>query len=295
MLNKSDAVSEAQQNLIMKHSSIRTFLDHYLPRNIDTDMQNIMNGRDPNTQLMNAITRMSRWIDNRRPWHLTPIQRASLREHPEYLEATRRVNEQAKASRHNSSIQMQLQLEKLTRERTNTFNRLARALRQQIRKEFDRKQAIIDIERQLSGAAINDEEAKDVLRTDQMLPEQIYLFEKLFTWPTSLSLENEWQRRNAAVKAISQYCSLLEGGPLRGRPKRATLSDGFDEEQSAIVVRPAKIHCASPKPSQQELLLQQAEEHIRIAEQPQRCFQCFGNTMLQFIVERRNGANTSQH
>lgn len=39
MLNGSDSVSEAQQNLIMKHANISTFLDHYFPRHIDTDMQ----------------------------------------------------------------------------------------------------------------------------------------------------------------------------------------------------------------------------------------------------------------
>lgn len=45
MLNESDAVSEAQQNLIMKHANTQTFLNHDLPRHIDTDMQNVMNGR----------------------------------------------------------------------------------------------------------------------------------------------------------------------------------------------------------------------------------------------------------
>ncbi|OQE28263.1 hypothetical protein PENNAL_c0968G01945, partial [Penicillium nalgiovense] len=95
MLNESSAVSEAQQNLIMKHADTRTFLNHYLPRHIDTDMQNVMNGRESNKSLMRAITRMSRWIDKRRPRHLTSEQRASLREHPEYVEATRRMKEQA--------------------------------------------------------------------------------------------------------------------------------------------------------------------------------------------------------
>lgn len=91
-------------------------------------------------------------------------------------------------------------MDKLTRDVTNTFNRLARALRNKTREEFDRKQAVIDIERQLSGTAIDDEEAKEVLRTeDQMPPEQIHLLEKLFTWPTSRSLEAEWHRRNAAA------------------------------------------------------------------------------------------------
>ena len=66
-----------------------------------------------------------------------------------------------------------------------------------------------------------------------MPPEQICLLEKLFTWPTSHSLEDEWRRRNAATKAVTDYCPVLEGGPLRGRPKRIAPSDGFDDSQTA--------------------------------------------------------------
>lgn len=87
MLNSS----EAQQNLIMQHADTRTFLNHCLPRHIDTDIQSVMNGRKSNKSLMRAITRMSRWIDTRRPRHLTAEQRASIREHPEYVEAAQRL------------------------------------------------------------------------------------------------------------------------------------------------------------------------------------------------------------
>lgn len=280
MLNNSDAVSEAQQNLIMKHAETRTFLNHYLPRHIDTDMQSVMNGRESNKSLMRAITRMSRWIDKRRPRHLTTEQRASLREHPEYVEVVRRLDEQAEACNHDPSEQMRSRRDQLAREKLNTFGRLERALRQKVRKEFDRRQANIDIERQLSGAAIDDEEAKEVLRTDRMMPEQINLLEKLLTWPTSSSLEAEWQRRNVAVFAISRYCCHLEGGPLRGRRKRPAPSDESDEEQTSMEVRPIKTASVSPEVPQEELLLQKAENYIRKAKKPRRCFQCYADTQL---------------
>lgn len=77
----------------MKHADTRTFLKYYLLRYIDTDIQSVMNGRESNKSLMRAITRMSRWIDKRRPRHLTSEQRASLRKYPEYVEATRRMRE----------------------------------------------------------------------------------------------------------------------------------------------------------------------------------------------------------
>ncbi|KAF7587244.1 hypothetical protein BBP40_007516 [Aspergillus hancockii] len=282
MLNKSDVVSEAEQNLIMKHANIRTFLNHYLPRDIDVDMQNIMNSRDQNTALMGAITRISRWIDKRRPRKLDPQQRASLREHPEYLEAVQLQNQQEKAYKKTPSSQALSRLRRLQRNVPNTFNRLSTALMKQTREEFDRKQAVIDIERQLSGTAINDEEAKEVLRSeDQMSPERIDLIETLFSWPTSSSLEEEWKRRNAATRAISQYCPIPEGGPLRGRPKRSAPSDGFRGKPQASYKRSANENCQpTVRLSAREILFQEAEEHIRAAKKPQRCFQCFGNRSL---------------
>jgi hypothetical protein len=61
-----------------------------------------------------------------------------------------------------------------------------------------------------------------------MLPEQIFLLEKLMIWPTSLSLEREWKRRNEVVEAVRIYCRVREGRPRRGRrPKNPTCRDGL--------------------------------------------------------------------
>ncbi|KAJ5989691.1 hypothetical protein N7481_004901 [Penicillium waksmanii] len=130
ILNNSDTVSEAQQNLIIKYAD-------------------------------------------------SPEQQALIREYPEYIKAARRLDKQAKIYIYNPSKQIRSQYNKLTCEKLNTFGRLERVLRQKIRKEFNCKQANIDIKRQLSGAAIDNEEAKNVLRTNSMLPEQIDLLEKL--------------------------------------------------------------------------------------------------------------------
>jgi hypothetical protein len=105
--------------------------------------------------------------------------------------------------------------------------RLQERRRKEIRQDFSRKQAVIDIERQLTGSAINDEPARGVLRKElAMAPEQILLVESFFTWPTSDSWEDEWMRRNKAVAAAVQYCGFHEGGPLRGRRKCPASDDG---------------------------------------------------------------------
>ncbi|EED20636.1 hypothetical protein TSTA_038420 [Talaromyces stipitatus ATCC 10500] len=68
----------------------------------------------------------------------------------------------------------------------------------------------------------------------QMPSELIHLLEKLFTWPTSHSLEDKWARRNAATKAVSKYCGVWEGGPLHGRWKQAPPSDNeLDQAKSS--------------------------------------------------------------
>jgi hypothetical protein len=82
-----------------------------------------------------------------------------------------------------------------------------------------------------------------------MLLEQSYLLEKLFKLLTSNSLEVEWQRRNDAIAAISQYYPILEGGLLRGRRKRVALTNGFDKEKTKITLALAKNRYSSPRPS----------------------------------------------
>lgn len=61
------------------------------------------------------------------------------------------------------------------------------------RTDDGRKYAVnIDIERQLTGGAVSDEPACEVLRKEfTMPPEQILLVETCFTWPTIDSLEDE--------------------------------------------------------------------------------------------------------
>jgi Protein of unknown function (DUF3435) len=87
----------------------------------------------------------------------------------------------------------------------NTRERLVYALRKRVREDFEHEQAVIDISRQLSGCAV-DQDAKPALAPDEdMLPQQIHLLEKLMTWPMSLSLEDELRRRSEAIDAVRAY------------------------------------------------------------------------------------------
>jgi len=76
----------------MKHASPRTFLNHYHPLQLDTDIIRVIYGLDPDVELMRAVTRQSRWRDTRRPRYLTNKQRAQVEDHPELKETQRNLN-----------------------------------------------------------------------------------------------------------------------------------------------------------------------------------------------------------
>jgi hypothetical protein len=246
----------------MKHASIRTFLKHYLPRRISTDMQSLMRGLEPDSAMMRAVNRMGRWVDTRQPRELTDDQKASVETIPELQHTiykrdsfARKLEQSGKMSRQGLD-----RLEKLKRNVTNTRNRLLYDLRKRAREEFDSIQAVKDIERQLAaGTAVhNDETRKLLVSRENMLPQQVFLLEKLMTWPTSRSLE-KWKRRNEAVEAVRMYCDVREGGPRRGRrPNRPS------PVKDATTDRPATM-ASTPTPSpslQREDALRVAEAHV---------------------------------
>lgn len=147
----------------MKHTDIRTFLNHYLPRRIGTDMQSLMRGLEPNSAMMRAVTRMGRWIDTRRPRELTDEQKARIEEEFELKEAIERrdiFSKKLHRGKPRSAKQLE-RLDQLKKNVTNTRNRLLYDLRKRVREEFDSQQAVIDIERQLAGGALYEQEKRD--------------------------------------------------------------------------------------------------------------------------------------
>ena len=79
---------------------------------------------------------------------------------------------------------LRVMVEDQERKVKNLRRRLQDRRRKEVRCEFSWKQAVIDIERQLTGGAVSDETAREVLRKEfTMPPEQILLMETFFIWP----------------------------------------------------------------------------------------------------------------
>ncbi|GFF18979.1 hypothetical protein ATEIFO6365_0009034200 [Aspergillus terreus] len=165
ILNESELlslISDAQQNLIIKHTDIQTFLNYYLPRRIGTDIQALMKRLQPDSAMIRAVTRIGRWINQHRPQELTDAQKATVEHDPELQAAIQKqdaFSKKLQRSQKKSGRKLE-KLDKLKQEVTNTRNRLLYALRQRIREEFDKEQAVLDIKRQLAGTAIPDKETK---------------------------------------------------------------------------------------------------------------------------------------
>lgn len=132
-----------------------------------------------------------------------------------------------------------------------------------------------------------------LLRTDSMLPEQINVLGKLLTWPTCHSLDGEWQRRNAAVVAISQYCGHLEGGPLRGR-KRVAPSDELEKRTEQDKCRLPKQAPSLPKYRWKRCFWRGREIIFGKPKNLDDVFNAMETASFPSIVGHRNIANTNR-
>ncbi|OXV06240.1 hypothetical protein Egran_05994 [Elaphomyces granulatus] len=192
-----------------------------------------------------AMTSISRWRDKRCPRHLDDMEKAFVERDPE----------------------------------------LHTAIQQHSDLVDDQKQAVIDIERQLSGSIVPDEDTSEASQmVNDMPPEQIRLIEALQAIPTVWTLEGEWRRRNTAVEAIIAYCNYAEGGPLRSRPKRSISRDREGDKQldsENTTERPSQ-GSGEPDLMQEkrsslfvwEKKRQEDRKHIQTSPKPVICFQC---------------------
>jgi predicted metal-dependent hydrolase len=146
----------------MSHASSRTFIKHYRIRR-HPGLQETMCGLSLDKEFVRAVERMSRWIDKRRPRHLNDADRALVKQDPELQTAQRWLIELATQCSKSDDPTLLAMLEEQEQNVKNTRRRLQDKRRKEMRRDFSRKQAVIDIERQLTGTAVNDKPAREVL------------------------------------------------------------------------------------------------------------------------------------
>jgi hypothetical protein len=280
MLSLAD-VSDSLQNLILQHASIDTFLKHYLDRRINVDVAKIYRGMKPEKELMRFACSMSRSIDPRRPWKLTPGQSASVNDLPCIVKLARRAE---KLSGAKVGSEEEEKYYRAYRCLNNEKLRQRRLLLVDIRDRYKKEQPVRDSERQLSGKVV-DEEVRSVLEhSEDMSPEQLLLIDAILTLPET-TFEKECQRRIAAINAVTVYCGVEEGQPCcRGPRGRRNV--------------PPTIQAADLAQSTSDASLRRAILSIKTDKRPTICFLCLGNpglTIRERVVSYATAGSLSRH
>ncbi|CAG8976664.1 hypothetical protein HYALB_00002180, partial [Hymenoscyphus albidus] len=280
-LNESPDVSESLQNLILQHSSIDTFLKHYLDRRITADVAKIYRGMKPEKDLMRFACSMSRSIDPRRPCKLTTKHSTSVNRLPCIVKLIGRAKKFAEAPLDTQSNEKH---QKACRRVTNEKQRQRRKLLVQIVDRFKKEQPVIDSERQLSGKVVHEETREALQRSDQMTPEQLLLIDSILNLPET-TLEKEHQRRITAINAVTAYCGVEEGTPSR----RVQIGQPAND----MTVKPENLIALSS-----ESILRKAVLSIKTDKRPTMCFLCVGNpnlTTRERVVSYANPGSLSRH
>jgi hypothetical protein len=160
---------------------------------------------------------MNRSIDSRRSRELITEQFASINNFPCIIKLKKLINRLPGASKGNQKWKKR---QKAFQRLRNEKQRQRALLLRDIIKRYNKKQPVIDNERQLSGKVIDKNVQNALERSDYMTPEHLLLMDAILTLPET-SLEKEHQPKIAAINAVTAYCDVKKGiSCRRGRPGR---------------------------------------------------------------------------
>ncbi|CRG88250.1 Threonine--tRNA ligase [Talaromyces islandicus] len=331
--NNSDEVSEALQNVILQHSDIRTFINHY-EVDVDVDTQGVIRETGSQTDLVRFACSLSASIDPNRPFWLSPEESKSLNSLPEvgaWQDAVHRRKRKWKdraakferariacqarfgalgagtMSKSRCRVQKKLQeFEEQTQEAKRRYDRAVRELRNEKQRQRNRRirenlqryrdeQPVIDVESQLAGMMIDTKVIKTLEHQDAMSAQHLSYIGSMMAAPGK-TIELEYQRRIRATDEGVVYCGMEEGRPTRRTiPPRRSPSD--DEEDSGP---PAKRPRCSAD-GEPDCALQSAIKSVVVTEPSQRpviCFLCVGNPQLPMskrTMKYKNPGSLTRH
>ena len=227
-------ISDAQRNLILQHASSAVFQHNYLSRYITQDTQAIYRGLEPQTAVMRAASGMTRSIDPRRPRHLTDIQLAEVKQHPEVkllLRVRKSLAKQIRAKygtiSRTKGTKIYNRYQQACRQHHSKKKAVRKALMAQVKVNYGKRQPLADIESQLNGTPVKLHQTTAFERESQahLSEERRRAFAALFTFATSEPAE-QCRRRADAINAVTAL-SKRQGDPTRKACRtRQTYSTG---------------------------------------------------------------------
>ena len=216
----------------------------------------------PQTALMRAASGMSRTIDPRRPRKLNLAQQAEVTRYPDVRLLRRRLKsllqkfrDQKRSIASTKGTLIYDHYRQTYQAHRNLKRRHEKALLTKVKERYKKEQPVIDIQRQLKGLPIAEQEALHA--AEYVFEERVHAIDALFTFATS-STEEECQRRVLAINALIALCKKQE-------------SQGFRRRKADVKVK-EKQTSISPPPNMSETL--------PIECKATQCIFCLGNEDL---------------
>ena len=252
---------------MMQHADSRVLLKHYLSHQINADTRAIVHGLEPQRDVVKSMCSLGSSINKRRPIELTADQSASVNSDPRVQELVLRRDKLRTGSRRSAEARRKYKL--AVRDVNNEKARLRKALKDKIREEFDAKQAVIDIERQLAGIGFDDTDTNPP--THDPLPAHQRLLEAVCAPMDCKTLEELYQRRDAAIDAVAAYCAVEEDWSSVRCAKKA----------SKLSVNVAPTAASGQEPPEGSLLHEALISVFKDGgDKSYRCFLCVGKALL---------------
>ena len=195
-------------------------------------------GLKPQTALIRTASGMSRTIDPRRPRKLNLAQQAEVDRHPEVRLLRRRrksllqiFRDQKRSIANTKGTLLHNDYRRTYQAHRNLRRRHKKALLTEVKEKYKKEQPVIDIQRQLKGLPVSEQETLQV--TDYVFTERVHAIDALFTFATS-STEEEYQRRGTAIKALIALCKKQE-------------NQGFHRRKAAFKVKKEQTLVSPPR------------------------------------------------
>ena len=256
-------ITDTQKNLILQHQNSTIFQKNYASKYMP-DTHAAYRGLKPQTALFRVASGMSRTIDPRRPRKLTAAQQTEVDRHPEVKLLYRRRKSLLKffkdqkisiASTKGTPIYSEYQ--QCYHTYRNTRRRLQEALLIEVKANYNKEQPVIDIQQQLKGLPVAEQEALQA--EEYVFVERVQAIDALFTFAT-LSPEEECQRRIRAINALIALCKKQE-------------SQGFRRRKADIKIKEEQTSLSDSPPHR-------LSETLPIQCKATQCIFCLGNEDL---------------
>ncbi|KAH6975811.1 hypothetical protein EDB80DRAFT_829443 [Ilyonectria destructans] len=262
-LDQSLDVSNGLRDLVLGHKNSNVFRDHYLSRVVTVDTMAIVRQTKPQEALMRQATSIGHSKSKRRPVDLTSEQVAEVDGHPQIQKLLQR--QRALRQETSRSAKGRKRLESITKSLQSERAKLRREFTRQVRDDWSREQAVVDIERQLAGLYFEESPPSPCV-TDSH-PAQRRLLNALKA-PLASTIEDEFRRRDEAILAVMAYCPIQEGPTTRCRPDQS-ISKGNAPQAAKTSDKSHQTH--------EELANAITSVFVLNAEErPRRCFICVG-------------------